>query len=425
MPNTDAPEATPASQPRGWLNRTVIGAGVTSGLGDLCYETTTVILPGFLAVLGLPPAVLGTIEGIADGVASFTKMLSGYIADKLGHRKLLVSIGYGLTPLGQLMIALAVGWPLILLGRIVSWFGKGLRGPLRDAIVIQAVSPATRGRAFGFHRAIDTLGAVLGPLLGVVLLAWAQTWAGGNPATSFRFVLWLSLIPGALAVLAFTTMVQDPQHSPNPGLRFFQTLGGLPRAFKRYLLAVGIFGIGDFSHSLLILAATQLLTASMGVVQAAQVAGLLYVGRNLVQVAVSFPVGVLADRFGHRPVLVAGYLLGVLTAVLIAGAFWFHVDSLVFLAVLFFVAGLYVAVQEALEPTVTAALVGGEVLALGVGALGTVNGVAKFVSSTAVGVLWTAVSPVFGFGLAALLMAVGAAVLLYVDPKGSLFSGTS
>lgn len=408
---------TPANKPKAWLNRTVVGTGITSALGDFCYETTTVILPGFLAVLGLPPAVLGTIEGIADAVASFTKMLSGYIADKLGHRKLLVIVGYSLTPLGQMMIALAAGWPLILSGRMVSWFGKGLRGPLRDAIVIQAVSPETRGRAFGFHRAADTIGAVLGPMLGVALLGWAQTWEGFSLATPFRFVLWLSVIPGTLAVLAFFTLVQDPEHSPNPALRFFHTLRGLPVRFKRYLAAVGIFGIGDFSHSLLILAATHLLTASMGVVHAAQAAGLLYVGRNVVQVAVSFPVGVLADRFGHVHVLVAGYILGVLTAVLTACAFWFHVKSIVLLGVIFFIAGLYVAVQEALESTVTADMVTGDLLAISVGALGTVNGTAKFVSSTAVGVLWTTVSPVFSFGLAALLMAAGTVVLLQAGKK--------
>jgi len=416
-PSAETTANTQSVQPQGWLNRTVVGAGITSSLGDFCYETTTVILPGFLAVLGLPPAVLGTIEGIADAVASFTKMLSGYIADKLGHRKLLVIVGYSLTPIGQIMIALAGGWPLILSGRIVSWFGKGLRGPLRDAIVIQAVSPETRGRAFGFHRATDTIGAVLGPMLGVALLGWAQTWDGVNLATPFRFVLWLSVIPGILAVLAFFTLVQDPEHSANPTLRFFHTLRGLPLRFKRYLAAVGIFGIGDFSHSLLILAATQLLTSSMGVVHAAQVAGLLYVWRNVVQVTVSFPIGVLADRLGHVPVLVGGYMLGVLTAVLTACAFLFHVESVTLLGVIFFIAGLYVAVQEALESTVTAEMVNKDMLAMSVGALGTVNGTAKFVSSTVVGVLWTTVSPVFSFGLAALLMAAGTVVLRQADRK--------
>jgi len=407
------PVTSPAV-PKGWLNCTVAGAGITSALGDFCYETTTVILPGFLAVLGIPAAALGLIEGVADAVASFTKMVSGYIADKLGHRKLLVLVGYGLTPLGQALIALAVGWPLILLGRMVSWFGKGLRGPLRDAIVIQAVSRATRGRAFGFHRAADTVGAVLGPLLGVALLGLAQGWHWADDAGPFRFVLWLSLIPGVLAVVAFLTLVQDPQHSPNPALKFFCSLRELPTHFKHYLGAVGLFGVGDFSHALLILAATTLLTPSMGVVQAAQVAGLLYVWRNVVQVAASMPVGWLADRVGHLPVLIAGYALGVGTAALTALAFWWDVDSVPLLAGMFFIAGLYVAVQEALESTVTAEMVQAETMTLSIGALGTVNGAAKFLSSATVGVVWTAVSPVLAFALAAGFMLAGTLALLRV-----------
>jgi MFS family permease len=395
----------------GWLNRTVLGAGLTSALGDFCYETTTVILPGFLAVLGIPAALLGLIEGTADAIASFTKMAAGYFADKFGHRKMLVALGYALTPVGQLLIAIALGWQLILLGRLVSWFGKGLRGPLRDAIIVQAVSPHTRGRAFGFHRAMDTLGAIAGPLLGVALLGWAQTLPWDDNAGPFRMVFWLTLVPGLLAVLAFLTLVRDPEHSPNPAMRLFTTIKSLPARFRKYLAAVGVFGMGDFSHSLLILAATQLLTPSMGVLQAAQVAGLLYVGRNIVQVGLSYPVGVLADRIGATPVLVAGYALGAVTALLTAFAFWHGSDSLVLLCIVFAAAGLYVAVQEALEATVTAGMVPERMLGTGYGALGTVNGAAKFISSSMVGLIWTALAPQAAFAAAALLMAAGTLVL--------------
>lgn len=128
----------------------------------------------------------GSSKAPADAVASFTKIVSGYIADKLGHRKTLVLLGYALTPVGQGLIAASTGWPLILVGRLVSWFGKGLRGPLRDAIVTQAISPDTRGRAFGFHRAMDTVGAVAGPLLGVALLGWAQACTWADPAGPCR-----------------------------------------------------------------------------------------------------------------------------------------------------------------------------------------------------------------------------------------------
>ena len=403
-----------AAPPKRWLNRTVAGAGLTSALGDFCYETTTVILPGFLAVLGIPAAALGIIEGIADAVASFTKMFSGYFADKFGHRKTLVLIGYGLTPIGQAMIALAVGWPLILLGRLVSWFGKGLRGPLRDAIIVQAISPETRGRAFGFHRAMDSIGAIFGPLLGVFLLGWAQTLPWDSEDDPFRMVLWSTLVPGTLAVLAFSMLVKDPEHSPNPAMKFFTTLKGLPDRFKRYLGAVGIFGMGDFSHALLILAATQLLTPSMGVVQAAQVAGLLYVLRNTVQVVMSYPFGVLADRIGAPQVLIVGYGLGVLTATLMVMAFALQIDGILLLAGIFVIAGLYVSVQEALESTVTAGMVSQDTLATTYGSLGTVNGAAKFVSSTAVGVLWSALSPMLGFAVAASLMAAGTLAMIRV-----------
>lgn len=401
----------------GWLNRTVIGTGITSALGDFCYETTTVILPGFLAVLGIPAAALGIIEGIADAVASFTKLVSGFIAEKLGHRKLLVLVGYGMTPAGQVLIALAAGWPLVLLGRLISWFGKGLRGPLRDAIVTQAVSPETRGRAFGFHRATDTIGAVAGPLLGVALLGMAQDWHWQDVAGPFRFVLWLSGIPGMLAVLAFLTLVKDPQCSPNPALKFFSSLRELPGRFKRYVGAVGLFGIGDFSHSLLILAATTLLTESLGLVKAAQVAGLLYVCRNVVQVAVSYPIGIIADRVGHLSVLIAGYVLGALTALFMALMFWFDIDNIPLLVGIFFIAGLYVAVQEALESTVTVEMVQPETLAMSYGALGAVNGTAKFISSSLVGVLWTAVSPMSGFGVAAFFMTAGTVALIRLSPR--------
>jgi MFS family permease len=397
--------------PDRWLNRTVAGAGLTSALGDFCYETTTVILPGFLAVLGIPAALLGLIEGVADAVASFTKMVSGFIADRFGHRKALVLIGYGLTPCGQALIALASGWGLILVGRIVSWFGKGLRGPLRDAIVVQSISPATRGRAFGFHRAMDTIGAILGPTLGVALLGWAQTLPSQDEAGPFRLVFWLTLIPGALAVLAFLTLVRDPEHSPNPALRMFSTLRGLPPRFRRYLAAVGLFGAGDFSHSLLILAATGLLTPGLGVIRAAQVAGLLYVWRNTVQAAASFPVGALADRVGHQRVLVAGYVLGVVTAGLTAVAFANETGTVAPLVVIFTTAGLCAAVQEAIESTVTAGMVSAETLATSYGALGTVNGAARFVSTAATGFVWTAASPVLAFSLAALTMAAGTLAL--------------
>jgi MFS family permease len=402
-------DAEPA--PRRWFNRTVIGAGVTSAFGDLAYETTNVIIPGFLAALGAPAACLGMIEGIADAVASFTKLAAGYISDRLGLRKTLVVAGYGLTPVGQALIALAAGWPLILLGRVVSWFGKGLRGPLRDTIIAESIAADARGRAFGFHRAMDTVGAVAGPMLGVALLGWAQTWSSPDPRSAFRFVFWLTLIPGLLSVLSFGLLVKDDRTLPNKVVRFWSSLHAFPPAFRRFLVAVGVFGVGDFSHALLILGATQLLAPEMGAVKATQAAGLLYVVRNLTQTVGSYPIGALADCLGHRAVLLAGYALGALTAALMVVAFMSGSSPLPLLAAVFVVAGVYVAVQEALEPSLVAEFAAESIRSTAYGVLGAINGAGKLLSSVTVGVLWTTVSPAAAFGLASAIMAVGTLAL--------------
>lgn len=411
---TDTQSAVAMRPKSRWLNRTVLGAGVTSALGDFCYETTNAILPGFFAILGIPAAALGAVEGIADAISSFTKIGAGYVADRLGHRKALVVIGYALTPLGQAAIAMALGWPMILLGRAVGWFGKGIRGPLRDAIVAEAITPETRGRAFGFHRAADTIGAVAGPLLGVLLLSWAQLLHFDEPSQAFRLVLWLAIVPGALSMLSFALLVKDDGSRPNPALRFWATVGRFPAAFRRYLVAVGVFGIGDFSHALLILGATDLLAPRLGVLQAAQIAAALYIARNVVQTVTSYPIGFAADKIGHRTVLLLGYALGVVVAVLMVLAFALGLDNPWFLGGTFVLAGLYMAVQEALEPALTASLVPDDVRGIAYGVLGSVNGVGKLVSSVSVGFLWTAVSPVAGFGLAAALMALGTLALMRV-----------
>src|SRR5436190_10237675 len=164
--------------PTGWFNRTVIGAGLTSLLADVAYEMATAVMPGFFRVLEIPGYFLGLTEGTGDALANFVKLGVGYHSDRIGKRKALVVGGYGLTGVSLSLFAFAVGWPLILVGKSLAWIGKGLRGPLRDAILADSVPPNMVGKAFGFHRAGDTVGAVLGPLLGALLLWWL-------PATVF------------------------------------------------------------------------------------------------------------------------------------------------------------------------------------------------------------------------------------------------
>ncbi len=208
-------------------------------------------------------------------------------------------------------------------------------------------------------------------------------------------------------------LVRDDQSLPNRTLSFMSSIRGLPSRFRRYLVAAGIFGFGDFSHALLILAATQVLTPAYGVVRAAQIAGALYVLRNVVQAFSSYPIGAAADRYGHHSVLLAGYMLGVATAISAALLFATGSTSLMQLSVVFVIAGLYVAVQEAIEPSLTAEFVSGESRSVSFGLLGAVNGFGKLISSTGVGLLWTAVSPIVAFSTAAVLMLLGTAALAF------------
>jgi MFS family permease len=152
------------------LNRNVAAIGLTSFLSDFCHEMATAVLPQFMQAIGASATMLGFIEGTADALSSFVKLEAGYHSDKIGHRKVWVVAGYFLTGISKALFAFAFAWPLILVGRVIGWFGRGIRGPLRDAMLADSVDARDRGKAFGFNRAGDTAGAVAGPLGAYALL---------------------------------------------------------------------------------------------------------------------------------------------------------------------------------------------------------------------------------------------------------------
>ncbi len=412
--NSQTEDVNERNQPalRGdWLNRNVVGMGLTSLLSDAGHEMATAVLAGFLAVIGAPVYALGIIEGISDALSSFVKLGAGWWSDRLGHRKAITTTGYALTGGAMALFAVAVSWPLVLVGRMIGWFGRGVRGPLRDAMLAESVAPGDRGKAFGFHRAGDTLGAIIGPLVAAGLMFLLQPHASANPSIPFRIVFLLTLVPGLGAAVAFALMVPERPRPANHGLKLWASVRALPRSFRRLLVGVGVFGAGDFSHTLLILAATQLLTGVHGAVIAAQIAALLYALRNVLYAAASYPVGALSDRFSRRGLLIFGYVLGAVVMVGFVVAFLAGTSSIVWLALLFALAGIYIAAEDALEGVLTADLVpdpSGRGTAYGV--MGTVNGLGDFLSSAVVGLLWS-VSPAAGFGYAAVAMLLGAALL--------------
>jgi MFS family permease len=399
---------------RDWLNRNVIGMGITSFLSDASHEMATAVLPGFLAVIGAPPSALGLIEGVSDAVSSFVKLWSGWISDRLGQRKTLATVGYFLTGMAMALFAFAATWLLVLVGRVVGWFGRGLRGPIRDAMLADSVEPSVRGKAFGFHRFGDTLGAIVGPLLGVWLLEIWQPHALLDPSAPFRKIFLITLIPGVLSALVFAVMTVEKRRAANHQLKFWGTVRSLPNNFRRLLLGVGMFGLGDFAPTFLILAATQLLNPEYGITRAAQLAGLMYVVRNITYALASFPIGAMSDRMSRLLLLALGYFLAVLTVGGFALAFLLSWTSLPYLFLLFALADVFIAAEDTLESAITADFIPTETRGIGMGVLGTVNGIGDFGASVIVGLLWTAISPIAAFGFAALVMLVGAVVLISV-----------
>jgi MFS family permease len=388
----------------GWLNSTVLGAALSSFFSDFSHEAVTVLLPSFLIVLGAPVYALGLIEGVSDGLSSFVKLFSGYYSDKLGKRKEFATIGYIATGIFPAILAVATSWPIVLFGRAFGWIGRGLRGPPRDAILAKSVEEKDLGKAFGFHRAGDTLGAILGPLAAFAMLG----------VVSLNNIFWLALIPGLLAILAFWFLVKEKNPTPSGEKRtLVSSLTGLPGGFKAFLGAVFVFGIADFSHTLLIAFAVVALTPSLGFAQATAAGGGLYTIRNIIYALACYPFGAWGDKFGRRKMLALGYSIAVLTFV----GFVFAPPDLIIYGILFAMAGVYIAAEDTLEGAVAGELVEESKRGLGFGALATTNGIGDFVSSVSIGFLWAFAGYTAGFVYAAVLAAAGTLVLILTNNK--------
>jgi MFS family permease len=388
-------------QNKSWLNRTVLGVGLTSLFSDWSHETATAVLPAFLAAIGAGPAWLGAIEGIADGLSSFAKLASGHFTDRLKHRKPLAVFGYAVTALATASFAFATHAYQVLIGRATAWLGRGVRSPVRKALLAADAPPGAYGRAFGFERLMDTVGAIAGPLTALWLLE--QT------GHSYKKVFLWTLLPGLVAVASFWFLVRERPIASRPKQSFFTGLRALPLSFRRLLLGVGIFGAGDFSHSMLILYASRMLAPSHGLARAASLAVALYTLHNVFYAGSAYASGWLSDHVPQRKVVLAsGYSLAGVTAILLCTG----THSLWLLAVIFVTAGLYIGTEEALEDSLTAEIVPKEQHGMAFGTLAAVNAVGDFLSSLLVGFLWSAFSVQAAFAASAILFFAGAAFIL-------------
>jgi MFS family permease len=398
MPDAVRSDAEPANH---WLNQTVLGVGLTSLFSDWSHETATAILPTFLAVIGAGPGWLGIIEGLADGLSSFAKLASGHCTDRLQHRKPLAVFGYAFTAMATASFGFTTQALQILAARAAAWLGRGVRSPAKKALLAADVPPAAYGRAFGLERFMDTLGAILGPLTALWLLEVTNH--------GYRKIFFYTLVPGLIAVACFWLLVRERPIAVKEKKTFLHGLQTLPASFRKFLLGVGIFGTGDFSHTLLILYATKMLAGQHGMARAASLAVVLYTIHNVFYAISAYLSGWLSDHVPHRrAVLAAGYGLAVVTALLLCSG----AHSLWLLGVISALAGFYIGTEESLEDSVTAEIVVREQHGLAFGTLAAVNAVGDFLSSLIVGALWSAFGVGAAFGFSAVLFAAGAILIV-------------
>jgi len=386
-----------------WLNRNVVAMGVTSLFSDTSHEMATSALPTFLTVLvgpTLAPQLLGIISGLSDGLASFMKTFSGWFSDKIGKRKPLTVLGYVLTGFFVGLIGFATNWIEVLFCRVLAWIGRGMREPPRDAMLADSVDKKFYGHAFGFNRALDTIGAVIGPLLAFFLIT----------ILDIRKIFFLSFIPGALAVVAITFGVKEQKSRIKKKVKgLFFHLKTLPPDFKLFVFIMFIFGIGNFNRTLLLLRVQEVLTPANGMLIAGSIAVFLYAIRNVAQAIADYIVGSISDKIGKRILLafVGFFLFGIVSL-----GFIYTTTNFYYFMILFILSGVSAASYTALEKAYAADLLPSHIRGTGYGVLNTIDGIGDLISSFVVGTIWTLVSPSLAFVYGATISFIAALLLI-------------
>lgn len=366
-------------------SKNILLLGFVSLLNDISSEIIQPIFPLFIASLGGGSMAVGLIGGISDGLPSLLKVLAGYGSDLLGKRKPLVVAGYALSAVGKLLLPIASSWQQVFLLKTLERSGKGVRSAPRDAMISESAREGRRGRGFGLHRSMDSMGAVIGSILAYLL------WQGGMSYSS------IFMVAGVLSVVALFPFyrVKESFRAPNCEVRL--NLSELSPELRSFLVIASIFALGNFSYMFFILRAQGLFSGA----EAVAAPLLLYALFNLVYAALAMPVGIWSDRVGRRKVLALGYALFALTALGFA-----LVTSLAGLIALFALYGLVYALVDGSERAYVSDLssvsLRGSSLGLYYGAIG----VAAIISSILAGALWAwwgaEATFLFGAGAAAL-----------------------
>ena len=378
------------------ITKNVVGISLVSFFNDIASEMIYPVVPIFLTtVLGAPVTIVGLIEGIAESTASILRVFSGWFSDKFQRRKPFMIAGYVLSSLSKLIMAVSVHWSMILGGRFIDRFGKGVRTSARDALLAEGCDASCRGRVFGFHRAIDTMGALVGPLTALVLLqAFSQ---------NLRSIFFLAIIPAIIGVLLLAIFVKDirrhevSRNTPPIRLRDIK----LSKDFKIFLVVSAVFAVGNSSDAFLILRAQNLgLSLSLTIV--------VYTVFNAAYALTSFPVGVLSDRIGQKKVLLYGFCLFAIIYFLFG-----VVTKPAFLWLLFPLYGVYMALTEGIGKAYISHLVDKDYTGTTYGIYQTLIGIMTFLSSLIAGLLWKYISPGAPFYFGG-IMAIVAFIIFFI-----------
>ncbi|MGI8497364.1 MAG: MFS transporter [Gemmatimonadaceae bacterium] len=405
----EASEGAPSPRFLGGLSRNVIALGAVSFFTDMSSEIIYPLLPLFLTtVLGAGAGAVGAIEGAAESTSALLKLASGWWSDRVARRKPLVLGGYVLASLMRPLIALAQSATQVMIIRVSDRVGKGIRGSPRDALIAESVDPSVRGRAFGFHRAADHAGAVVGPLIAFAILRsrHVATLEPESRAMLLRHLFWLAAIPGALSVLVIIFFVRDVPRSEDARSQasISASRAGFGSRFWAVLGVMLLFTLGNSSDAFLLLRAAQLGVAT-------SLVPVLWAMLHVVKSASSTPGGILSDRVGRRPLIVAGWVIYAFVYVC------FGVSTREWQAwALFAVYGVYFGLTEGVQTALVADLVpasrrgaafGWYYLAIGLGALP---------ASLLFGVIWDHAGPATAFFVGAAIALVAAAGIFLAAP---------
>ena len=389
-----------STRPR--LPRNVWVLGFVSLFMDLSSEIYHSLLPAFITlVLGLPATALGAIDGVAEATANFAKLFSGRLSDRSLRRKPWVMAGYGLAALSKPLFPLAVSAPAVMAARFADRIGKGIRGSPRDAMVADETPPEIRGRAFGLRQALDTVGALLAPLVAIGLMAWL--------ASDIRAVFWIAVIPAAISfLLAWLALREPEQHLASlKKSPFFSGFRELDKETKRLLQVGFLFTLARFSEAFLILKGID-----VGLSEA--MSPLTLAIFNLAYVALAYPAGSLSDRIRPRSILMAGM------AALIAGnlvlAWTGSFAGLVVGAVLW---GAHMALTQGIFSRMIADSAPEHLRATSFGAFWFVSGIGALLASLGAGWLWDREGAFATFITSAGIAAVALAMLSLLEEKRS------